>query len=86
MKTTVDGFDEPVVERPSPTRKDWTLGSVGKVVAGAFVLSVVYFFFASWIPAESPADGGFSVLNFAAFWIGGGLFTVLVLAISDLRS
>ncbi len=85
MKTTVDGFDEPVVERPSPTRRNWSVGSAGKVLAGAVVLSLVYFL-ASWIPADSPADGGLSVLHFAAFWIGGGLFTVLVLAISDLRS
>ena len=85
MKTTVDGFDEPVVEQPSPAHKDWSVGSVGKVVAGVVVLSVVYLL-ASWIPSDSTAESSFSVLNFAAFWIGGGLFTVLVLAISDLRS
>ena len=85
MKITVDGFDEPVVERPSPTRKDWNAGSVAKVVAGVVLLSVVYLL-ASWIPAGLPAKSSFSVLNFAVFWIAGGLFTVLVLAISDLRS
>lgn len=85
MKTTIDGFDGPVIERSLSARRDWTAASIGKVVAGIVLLSLVCML-ASWIPADSSPETSDMVLRFVVFWVCGGIFTVALLVFSDRTS
>ena len=85
MKTTIDGFDDAAIDPPTPARREWTAGSIGKIALGVALLSLVYLV-SSWLPVENPANGGELARNFLAFWLCGGIFTVLLLAITDRRS
>ncbi len=82
MKTTIDGFDGPVVEPSSPARREWTAGSIAKLVLGGVLLSLVYLL-AGWIPADSSAETSHILQSFGVFWVCGGIFTVVLLVVSD---
>jgi Cu/Ag efflux pump CusA len=85
MKTTIDGFEAVHVSREAPARREWTAGSIVKIVVAITLLTLVYLL-ASWIPVEKAADAGHLIRGFLLFWVLGGMFTVAVLVLSDLRT
>ena len=71
--------------KPQDPRREWTAGSVLRLVLGAALLSLVYFL-ATWIPVDAEGVTVSMISGFLFFWVLGGLFTVAVLALSDRRS